>query len=285
METFRIEAIIEAAETKSLSKAAQKFQYTPSAFSHLLKTFEKEFGVTIFKRTSQGVELTESGKELYPRFTELVEAEKKLSLALAELARKDKNTLKLIAYSSVWQNSLSRIVKEFQQLYPHIGIDISISSNAANSNVKIINNEADIIFATDVGLKNNIGTFVPLYRDLFYVIAPLGYSEQSEINREELYDSKFIITEMEYLKDYFDYSRFKNPVRFNSDNGVDIINMVENNFGITILPSLFLNKAKDRVQIISLNPKLSRTIGYAYDSMNVTPALNLFLKHLKKHFN
>ena len=51
MDTFKIRAVLAAAETGSLSRAAEQFSYTPSAFSHMLSAFEDELGVRIFHRS------------------------------------------------------------------------------------------------------------------------------------------------------------------------------------------------------------------------------------------
>ena len=42
MDTLKIKAILAAARHRSLSKAAEEFSYTPSAFSHMLAGFEEE---------------------------------------------------------------------------------------------------------------------------------------------------------------------------------------------------------------------------------------------------
>ena len=63
MDTFKIKAIVAAVQHQSLSRAAEEFSYTPSAFSHMTAAFEKELGIQIFRRHSRGVELTEEGKD------------------------------------------------------------------------------------------------------------------------------------------------------------------------------------------------------------------------------
>ena len=73
MDTFKVKAIIAAVQHKSLSRAAEEFSYTPSAFSHMAAAFEKELGVQIFHRHSKGVELTEAGKAIYPKLCALVQ--------------------------------------------------------------------------------------------------------------------------------------------------------------------------------------------------------------------
>ena len=96
METFKIKAIIAAVEAKSLAKAAESFSYTPSAFSHLLKNFEDEVGVKIFTRSTRGVELTEEGRMLYPKFVKLVDCADDVSESIKKIIKKRGKTLKVL---------------------------------------------------------------------------------------------------------------------------------------------------------------------------------------------
>ena len=54
MDTFKIRAVLAAAELGSLSRAAEKFSYTPSAFSHMLGAFEDELPAVLHYRRWQG---------------------------------------------------------------------------------------------------------------------------------------------------------------------------------------------------------------------------------------
>ena len=51
MDTLKIKIVLAAVKHGSLSRAAEEFSYTPSAFSHTLKSFEESLGVSIFKRS------------------------------------------------------------------------------------------------------------------------------------------------------------------------------------------------------------------------------------------
>lgn len=53
----KYEIILDVCNTGSISKTAAKFNYTQSAVSQLIKNFERELGISLFKRTKQGVQL------------------------------------------------------------------------------------------------------------------------------------------------------------------------------------------------------------------------------------
>lgn len=52
-------------EERRLVKAAERLCVTPSAVSHALRDFERRLGVKLFERTSEGLQPTASGKQLY----------------------------------------------------------------------------------------------------------------------------------------------------------------------------------------------------------------------------
>ena len=75
MDTFKIKIITEIAKQKNISKVAEEFSYTPSAFSHMISSFEEELGVKIFSRSSVGVTLTSEGEKLVTEFKKILKAE------------------------------------------------------------------------------------------------------------------------------------------------------------------------------------------------------------------
>ena len=54
-------------EERRLVKAAERLCVTPSAVSHALRDFERSIGVKLFERTSEGLQPTASGKQLYAK--------------------------------------------------------------------------------------------------------------------------------------------------------------------------------------------------------------------------
>ena len=85
MDTFKIKAMLSAVKHKSLSKAAEEFSYTPSAFSHILTNFEEEIKLKIFNRSSKSVTLTKEGERLYSTFCQIADAEDKMWEIVSEI--------------------------------------------------------------------------------------------------------------------------------------------------------------------------------------------------------
>jgi DNA-binding transcriptional LysR family regulator len=77
MELYQLRSFVAIAEVGQLTRAAEKLHVSQPALSAQLKALEDELELTLFERTSNGMELTTAGKQM------LEEAEKILSAAQA----------------------------------------------------------------------------------------------------------------------------------------------------------------------------------------------------------
>ena len=281
MDTFKIKAVIAAVETGSLSRAAEQFSYTPSAFSHMLSAFEDELGVRIFRRSSRGVTLSDEGRKLYPDFLRIAEAERALLRNVRSTLENQRYTLRIATYSSIARIFLSRLIKEFSEGHPNIELYITVADNL---NGWLERDLADIVFADGRILEG--GEWIPLMEDPCLAIAPLdAFPGRDTVSREELYLYPHISMQEEYVEGYFDASRFQKLVHFHSDDDLSVIHMVKQGFGITVIPELVLRGNTDGVRTLALSPPLVRTIGFAYNKHSdaAFPALAQFIRYVKEN--
>lgn len=280
MDTFKIRAVLAAAELGSLSRAAEKFSYTPSAFSHMLGAFEDELGVRIFNRSSRGVSLTEEGKRLYPDFLRIAESERNILSTVRETVENQKYKLRIATYSSISRSFLSFLIKEFSEAHPNIELYITVADRVSDF---LSEDKADIVFADGNSLDG--GEWTALAEDRCYAIAPIGLlGDRTEITREELYAYPHLCMDEAYMEEYFDADRFKRRIHFHSDDDLSVFHMVKQGFGIAVLPELMLRGNANGVSILSLSPALSRTIGFAYKKHAgyIFPALAQFIRYVKE---
>lgn len=278
METFKIKAILATAEYKSLSKAAEVFSYTPSAFSHMLASFEKELGVRIFERHSKGVVLTEAGKKLYPYFQKMVLCEKNLQQTLDAVKSAEPHILRIGAYSSLSRQFLSLFTQKLKKEYPGIRLSIQVADTLINW---IEDDKADLIFADERSLRTR--EWFPLAEDRFYVVAPPGMIKEKEtVTREELYQYPHIYTDDFYIRPYFETKKFKEFIYFKSEDDLSLLNMVKDGLGVTVVPELVLRETLSGVSVLKLEPELKRRVGFAYSKERIRAlGLTEFIKALK----
>ena len=259
METFKVKAVLAAVRHGSLSKAAEEFSYTPSAFSYMLSGFEKELGVKLFERSSRGVTLTEAGKALYPRFQELAAWDEELWQQIGRLKGREIRLLRIAAFSSLSRNYLPGLLRRLRKEYPHIEVSVNVADKVDGM---LEENRADIVFATGEALKRT--NWIPLEQDRYFVLAPEGLLKgRAAVTVEELYGYPFLFTDDFNLDSYFDMSRFKELIRFKSEDDLSIFNMIKEGMGLTVMPHMVFKGAVSGLDIVPLEPGIFRTLAFA----------------------
>lgn len=260
MDTFKIKAVIKAAEYKSLSKAAEEFSYTPSAFSHMMKSFEAELGMKIFNRYSTGVELTNEGKELYSHFIAIIKAEEGLLNEIKRISNSTDKCFRIAAYSSISRCLLSEVLKKFKAANPCVEIRVNIADDLTGW---IENDKADLVIAEEIAFGNT--KWYPLFDDKYYIIGSRNLiGDKENISLNEIYDFPYIYVDDTVSRRTFSKDKFKEFIYFKSEDDLSIIRMVEEGIGITMLPNLVIKGNTDKLKTVELTPEVKRTIGYAY---------------------
>ena len=265
METFKIKAMLSAVRHKSLSKAAEEFSYTPSAFSHILTNFENELGLKVFERSSKGVTLTKEGEKLYSAFTEIAAAEDKMWDTVSQLKGIRKSELRIVAFSSMSRNVLSGVIKRLKKEYPHIKVSVSVADDVTGW---LEQNKADMVFADSLSFGDN--KWFALFEDEFCVITPKGYFKgENTLTVDELYKHPFLFPEGFKLERFLQRENFRELNVFYSEDDLSIINMVKDGFGISVIPRLVLKGTEAEIDVLPLTPKTTRTMGVAYDPKRI----------------
>ena len=126
MEIFTMECFLNAADLKSLSKAAVKMCITQPALSMQIKKLEAELNVKLINRSSHSFALTEEGRAAYQSFTSIVGAYKDLKWQLEQ----NRNSQKILRVGyhgpTTWAN-IPDLFCAFMLDHPHIQIDATVS--------------------------------------------------------------------------------------------------------------------------------------------------------------
>ena len=101
MDATKCEAILIAAETGSLTAAAERLGYTQSGITRMLGSMENEVGFSLFVRSKKGVQLTENGKAMLPLFREIVHAQQNALQFSADICGIIKGSLTIGCYYSI----------------------------------------------------------------------------------------------------------------------------------------------------------------------------------------
>ena len=119
-----LQYFVTAAEEKSLSGAARRFEVSATAVAKMITVLEKSVGVRLFDRTAHGLTLTASGEEYLescrPALAQLERADELLQSSTERTA----GTIVVGVQHVIAREFLTPALPRFHALHPHIEIDV-----------------------------------------------------------------------------------------------------------------------------------------------------------------
>ena len=91
MRTEQLKYLVDVAETKSMSKTAERMFVSPQAVSQSIKQLETELDIELFVRNSQGVSLTKLGEGIVEKAKAMLREEQAMSQMIAESKEQDQD--------------------------------------------------------------------------------------------------------------------------------------------------------------------------------------------------
>ena len=288
IELRHIRYFLAVAEELHFRKAAEKLFISQPGLSRQIKLLEEELGVVLFERHNRKVVLTKVGEYLKTEFSLQL---KTLSHTLdnAKLLHDGKKgELKIGYVGSAMQDVIPNLLLSFEKNHPDILF-----------NLKEIDNQKQIedllSFSLDVGfvrlerVPRNLDIKVIL-KENFCLVLP----ENHLINEDNfkslkqfkedsfiLFDSKYSASYYEKVMQIFDDCSFTPLVSHNTIHSSSIFKLVENGFGISIIPKSLAKKRGYKIKFIELEMISQKTtLSVIWNKKNTNPILNDVLKLL-----
>lgn len=276
-------------ETHNISKTAALTGYTQSAISHMLKSLEKETGITLFIRDRYGVHPTPVARELMPYIHSLLNENEKLEQFIYELNGLEVGNLTIGTFSSIALHLLPDILQKFSAAHPNISVDIR-EGGSDELETWVANNEVDFCLYSQN--SNSPFQFFPFMEDSIVAILPPDFplpDGQDSIPIEFFDQRPFIISQSGIEYDVHRTIReagITPIIRFSSKDDRTILSMVEHGLGAAILPELSTVDASANLHILPLNPARKRILGIGIkNTKNVTPIVKLLFYFIMDYFH
>ncbi len=257
----KYEIILDVCNTGSISKTAVKFNYTQSAVSQLIKNFERELGLSLFRRTKQGVQLMPNTEEIIRSLENICNEEKKIKRIVADLNSLDNGYIRIGSIQSISYHWLPDILHNFSAKYPKITFELCIDG------FRSLIEKLDCIFVSRYSVPDY--SFIPLGDDELMLVVPKGdpLEEKETVSLSDVDKRDYILTSdrLDYeTGKIFELNGIHPQIRYQVMEDYAVLKMVEKGFGITILPKLLLQNAPFDVCVRSFNEHFSRELGVAY---------------------
>ena len=276
------------AEELHFRKAAEKLFISQPGLSRQIKMIEEELGVVLFERHNRKVVLTNVGAYLKTEFTQQLKTITN-TLENAKLLKDGKKgELKIGYVGSAMQDVIPNLLINFENKNPNILF-----------NLKEIDNQKQIEDLLSLSL--DIG-FVRLERaprtleiktilnENFCLVLPKNHEVNSDNFKSLaqfktasfiLFDSKYSASYYERVMQIFDDCGFSPLISHNTIHSSSIFKLVENNFGVSLIPKSLAQKRGYKIKFIELDKIPQKTkLSIIWNKKNGNPILKDFLKLL-----
>ena len=136
----QLETFIEAAESGSFNKAAEKLFISPPAVIKQVTLLEKRLGFTLFIRTKRGLILTESGKSIYKAAKYIIQYCKDSVIRAKRADSSEANVIKIGTSTLTPANKLINSWNDLQALCPEIRFKLVPFINSRENAMEILKN-------------------------------------------------------------------------------------------------------------------------------------------------
>ena len=280
----KYEIILDVCETHSISRTAEKLNYTQSAISQAIRSYEKELGFPLFKRSKSGMDLLLGTEEIIESLRIICQEENRINRLATKLSGLDTGLIRIGTIQSISYHCLPDILKKFSESYPNINFELTVDGFSALKE-KLHSGELDCIFVSRYSMPD--AAFIPVGTDELMLVTPLDHplATKEEISLSDINNENFILSSdgLDYeMGNVFAMNNITPKIRYRLNEDFATLKMVETGFGITVLPRLLLTDAPFQVCVRSFSGHYTRVLGAAYlENVSAAPATLRFLEYIR----
>ncbi len=286
MTSEKYRTLLEAVDAGSLSGAAQKLGYTPSAIVHIVNSLERQFGFPVLLRTNKGVSLTADGERILPILREIIRWEDQLYQVSAEVQGMIVGDITIGSYFSIAANWLPEVIRRFHDDYPNVHINVL---EGVHQTLDKLIEERRADFCIYSYPPADGCQWIPLKDDPMVAVVPRDHPAASrELFPIDLFSKEPFIMPAEG-SDYditrvFDRHGITPQVSYSTGEDHAAIAMIEAGLGIGLFNSLTTMHLNTSTVNIPLNPPEYASMGVTFpEAGKLSPAARRFIEYLRDY--
>lgn len=274
------------AEELHFKKAANKLYISQPGLSRQIKQMEESLGVQLFSRNNKKVSLTPAGHFLRKEIELVLKNIDDILLRTTFIHEGKAGVIKMGYVGSAMQSVIPELLIRFNETFPNIRFSLSELDNAKQIKA-LLTMDLDVGFVrlNEVPTDLNIQ---PIYKETFSIVLPEDHPMTSRKfrNLSQLQDESFIFFEKSYSPVYyermmsiFEDSGFSPKISHTTVHANTIYSLVENGFGISIIPTSLQIGYDRKVKFIELKNISQRAVlSLVWNKQNRNPTLDRLLK-------
>jgi len=287
MEVRQLRSAVAIARRLNFTAAAEELALAQPALSQQIAALERELGVRLFDRTNRRVRLTDAGRAFVGRaervLADLAAAGEEMSAYAGGL----RGRVVIGTYQSFAEATLPKLLGRFHAEHP--GVEIALREGLADALLAGLRGGAVDVFIGDlVGAAAADLRIEPLYDDelVIAVAARHRLAARGRIRIEELRDEAFVIFRPGSASTHRLYrlaraAGFEPRVAFESEDTMTVRSLVAEGLGVALFPRGLGNTPGPNVALLSVEPRVVRTISLVTREAPYGPAALGFITFIR----
>lgn len=273
------------AEELHFRKAAEKLFISQPGLSRQIRQMEEELGFDLFERSNKRVTLTKAGKYLKDEVGLLFKNIDD-TFEHAQLIHEGMEGQISFAYvGSAMQNVIPELIVKIREDHPNIHYSLREMENPDQIDALLLN-DVDLAFVRLEKVPKGLD-IRPVFEDTFSLVVPEDYKVENrdlkslfQFKNESfiLFDPSYSPAYYEQVMQIFKQSGFQPNISHNTVHASTIFRLVENNLGLSIVPSSLKLGYDMKVKFIELDKIPQKTVlSVAWNTANRNPILGKIL--------
>ena len=280
MDFRKLETFLTVANAGKFTDAAEKLFVSQSSLSKQMAQVEKELGVKLFKKTRNGVELTQAGFDFYTYARKTIPEFQRAVSRLQMYREGSKQPLNIGALPLTEEYGFADSFSSFWVRNPSVQFEY-FERSQADLEDKLNRNKIDLALLRLDMLDEDEYAYVPIVVDELVIACsvknPLANMRKVKIS--DLRNEQFILLEeksdvTQIFRQACEHEGFCPNTPLHHSRHRMLIKAVQNNMGITVLPSrLVATYQANDLTTVSLAKPLFSTLGFAWRSDELLSAV------------
>ena len=280
----------EVAKAGNISKAAKELYISQPAISKAISKLEDSLGLSLFTRSSRGVQLTSEGEILFEHTREAFDALDRGEQELKRIQEFDIGHLRIGVSNTLCKYILLPYLKTFIDQYPHMKVTIE-SQATAQTLARLEQQKIDLGLVAEPSVRRDLA-FIPVMEIQDTFVTTPNYLENLYLREGQ--DTSLFETGNIMLLDTSNMTRH-HVDEYMAENNIFphqilevttmdlLIEFAKIGLGIACVIKELVQKELDSGMLVEIPldiPIHRRTIGFAYHPANQAMALKTFLEFL-----
>ena len=280
----------EVAKAGNISKAAKELYISQPAISKAISKLEDSLGLSLFTRSSRGVQLTSEGEILFEHTREAFDALDRGEQELKRIQEFDIGHLRIGVSNTLCKYILLPYLKTYIDQYPHMKVTIE-SQATAQTLARLEQQKIDLGLVAEPSVRRDLA-FIPVMDIQDTFVTTPNYLENLYLREGQ--DTSLFETGNIMLLDTSNMTRH-HVDEYMAENNIFphqilevttmdlLIEFAKIGLGIACVIKELVQKELDSGMLVEIPldiPIHRRTIGFAYHPANQAMALKTFLEFL-----